>query len=85
MDGNFETPQQRRVNAMAEAMGVDLVELTLRGTLSDDALDDMVVKCTGCTQPCACDTWLDANGASNNDAPPSYCRNDDVFAALKDT
>lgn len=69
------------VDRMATARGVDLEESMLRGKLSIPELDDAVLSCTGCTQPCACESWLDDQTAVAA-ASPSYCRNADLFSDL---
>lgn len=70
------------VDDMANAQGVDLEEQMLRGAVTIDALDDAVLRCTACANPSSCEAWL-AKGASNAEAPPSYCRNQEFFADLK--
>lgn len=69
------------VDRMATARGVDLEESMLRGKLSIPELDDAVLRCTGCTQPCACETWLD-DQTEVAAASPGYCRNADLFTLL---
>lgn len=75
------------VDRMATATGVDLEEEMLRGNLSIPDLDDAVLRCTGCTCPNACTTWLAQHSgpfAEGQPAtPPAYCRNADLFADLK--
>ncbi|MDJ0823584.1 MAG: DUF6455 family protein [Paracoccaceae bacterium] len=70
------------VDDMADAVGVDLQEQMLRGDLSISELDDAVMRCTGCSNPDDCESWL-ASQTGAVDTPPAYCRNADVFAALK--
>ena len=70
------------VDNMANAVGVDLQEQMLRGNLTISELDDAVLRCTGCSKPDACEHWL-AGQSQTADVPPGYCRNADVFAALK--
>lgn len=70
------------VDKMANAQGIDLEEQVLRGALSIPELDDAVLRCTGCTQPCACERWLAALEEPAA-ATPDYCRNSGLFAALK--
>lgn len=69
------------VDHMANALGVDLEEQMLRGSLSFGALEDAVLSCTNCTQPCACESWLATRTEAAN-APPSFCRNTDLFLSL---
>lgn len=70
------------VDRMATAQGIDLEEQVLRGNLSIGELEDAVLRCTGCTDPGACDHWLAAQ-ESPADAAPDYCRNAHVFRELK--
>lgn len=72
----------RLVDHMADALGVDLDEQIQRGRLSSAELEDAVLSCTNCTQPCACDAWL---GTSTDAAPeaPGYCRNARLFETLR--
>ncbi|MGR3377675.1 DUF6455 family protein [Salipiger abyssi] len=72
------------VDHMANTLGLDLEEQMLRGKLTFSQLDDAVLSCTGCTQPCACETWL-ATRAKTADAPPFYCRNTQLFDELRKT
>jgi hypothetical protein len=70
------------VDDMGNAQGVDLEEKMLRGTVTFDALDDAVLRCTACENPSACEAWL-AKSPSGAEVPPNYCRNQDFFADLK--
>lgn len=72
------------VDRMAGAQGLDLEEQMLRGKLGMMALEDAVLSCTGCTQPCACEKWLDALGEDVAETTPDYCRNTALFQELKD-
>ncbi len=69
------------VDRMATTRGLDLEEQILRGHMTIGALDDAVLRCTGCSRPGACEDWL-----ARQDAPapqtPSYCRNADLFSDL---
>lgn len=70
------------VDRMANARGVDLEEEMLRGRLGFMQLEDAVLKCTGCTAPCACEKWLeDLSGPATE--TPAFCRNDDLFRRLQ--
>jgi hypothetical protein len=62
------------VDRMATTLGVDLEEEVMAGRLDDQALPDMVLRCTGCTQPDACAAWLETPHGAAADAP-RYCRN----------
>jgi len=70
------------VDQMAEVQGIDLEEHMLRGNLSFMELEDAVFRCTGCTQPEACQSWLNEH-APTASTPPGYCRNSALFDALK--
>lgn len=68
------------MTAMAAAMGLDLAEAELRGDLPPEMREDMVLSCTGCTSPGACQKWLSTTQQA--DAPPAYCRNADALVAM---
>lgn len=70
------------VDRMATAQGVDLEEQAMRGALSIGEIEDAVLRCTGCTDPEACQHWLSTQ-ASAGSPPPDYCRNTEMFDALK--
>lgn len=72
------------VDRMADAQGIDLEEQMLRGRLTMTELEDAVLRCTGCTQPCACESWL-AHLPAQAPQAPDYCRNTDLFDTLKRT
>lgn len=81
------------VDRMATALGRDLQEDVIAARLDLDTLHDMVVRCTGCTDPEGCEHFLDtaerdraeqgprANGPAD---APDYCRNAQTFRLLKD-
>ncbi|EIE52825.1 hypothetical protein AL036_15405 [Salipiger aestuarii] len=71
------------VDHMARALGVDLDEQILRGNLSLSQVEDAVLSCTNCTQPCACESWLASQHETAPEAP-GYCRNVALFDALRD-
>ncbi len=70
------------VDRMAETLGVDLEEATLKGQITPDTLCDVVLRCTGCTNPDGCGHWLDAH-QDGADTVPDMCRNGDVFQLLQ--
>jgi hypothetical protein len=43
-------------------------------------LGEVVLACTGCAAPGACERWLDSREAG--EAAPDYCRNTGLFAEL---
>ncbi len=67
---------------MASAVGLDLENEVLTGRLPIPDLDEAVLRCTGCTRPEACSSWLDKN-TGTAETPPDYCRNSTLFAELK--
>ncbi|MBV2359656.1 hypothetical protein KUH32_07715 [Thalassococcus sp. CAU 1522] len=70
------------VDQMAEAVGLDLEERMLRGELTFGELDDAVLRCTGCAQPCACEAFLAGTTETIADTP-DYCRNAELFRELR--
>lgn len=70
------------VDRMATRVGIDLEDAALRGEISISEIDDAVLRCTGCTQADTCANLLDSP-AGHDAAAPDYCRNGEVFAALK--
>jgi len=70
------------VDRMANALGLDLEEKALRGDLPVDEIGDAVLRCTGCTNPDACESWLGAHADGGASEPPGYCRNATLFAEL---
>lgn len=72
------------VDHMANTLGLDLEEQMLRGKLTFSQLDDAILTCTGCTQPCACEAWL-ASQDQVAPMPPEYCRNVPLFEELRKT
>ena len=69
------------VDRMANALGVDLEEAVLRGDMPVDAVGDAVLRCTGCTNPQNCESWLPSSDEKRN-AAPGYCRNNELWATL---
>jgi len=65
---------------MARRLGADLDEAELRGDLPPEERSDMVLSCTGCSDPEGCQKWLAENPSA--DAAPGYCRNADRLADL---
>ena len=70
------------VNRMANTVGADLEESLMRGQLSGQTLRSAVLRCVGCEGGSECPDWLAAHEAGSEQTP-SYCRNSDLFAALK--
>lgn len=67
------TKHEILMDRMARTLGADLDEAELRGDLPPEERYDMVLSCTGCSDPEGCRTWLDDHAAA--DAAPEYCRN----------
>lgn len=71
------------VDDMGHALGLDLQEEVLRGSVTPERLVDAVLSCANCTDPTRCRAWLDGRDGTAS-ATPEYCRNDDLFAGLRD-
>lgn len=69
------------VHRMAERLGIDLVEATQRGEVSEEALRSVVLTCTGCHQTGDCESWLAEHSGGANETP-DYCRNKDLLNRL---
>lgn len=68
------------VDRMAASLGVDLEEAVLQARVSVDELTDAVLRCTGCSNADHCEHVHLAQGLGRT---PSFCRNADLFTALK--
>ena len=68
------------VDQMATTLGVDLEEAALSGALRVDDIADAVLRCTQCSNPGHCETFL----AQSHAAPkaPEYCRNRSLLDRL---
>lgn len=69
------------VDQMAQTVSVDLEEAVLQGSARFDDLADAVLRCADCSDPSHCAGWLAE--AKHRNAPPAYCRNTELFLALK--
>lgn len=71
----------KHADQSSEMMGVVGVDL---GAIPDDqkgqVFRNIALRCSQCEQPEACEGWM-ANHPTA-DAPPSYCRNSELFARL---
>lgn len=65
---------------MARTLGADLDEAELRGDLPPELRGEMLLACTGCTDPEGCRHWLDTHPSA--EAAPGYCRNAALLADL---
>ncbi len=70
------------VNRMASTVAADLDEALMRGKLGGQELRDAVMRCMGCEGGPECPDWLADHQEGAADTP-EYCRNRDLFAALK--
>lgn len=75
------TKHAKLVSQMADKVGLDLLEIMQRGELDSEDLRMMVHRCEGCTSPEDCTQKL-ASGQIT-DTPPDYCRNANIFEAMK--
>lgn len=71
----------RLVARMADRLGTDLDEAELRGDLRPGERNAMVLSCTNCTSPEACEAWLEAHDSAGD--TPTYCRNGEKLKSLK--
>lgn len=65
---------------MARTLGADLDEAELRGDLPPEERFDMLLSCTGCSDPEGCRRWLETHERA--EAAPGYCRNSVRLADL---
>ena len=61
------------MSRMATTLGADLDEAELRGDLPPEERVDLLLACTGCTDPEGCKAWLQGHDSAEN--APEYCRN----------
>lgn len=84
----------RLFDRMGKAVGLDLQEEAIEGNLQFDEIAEAVLRCTRCSEPGACQRWLnkfDVDGdlqgptkdARTKATPPEYCRNSDLFSYLQ--
>lgn len=69
------------VDRMSDRLGVDLEEEVLRGNVTPGLIPDLVLRCTNCTNPEACQRLL--KSVSRLETAPSYCMNRESFDALR--
>lgn len=69
------------VDRMSDRLGVDLEEEVLRGNVAPDLIPDLVLRCTSCTNPEACQRLLATE--DRLEAAPGYCKNRETFDALR--
>ncbi len=68
---------------MGKAMGLDLEQEAIDGTLRFEEIAEAVLRCTRCACPKVCDRKL-ASLEGEIDRTPDYCRNADLLAYLKE-
>lgn len=71
-----------KVQKMAKATGVDLVEAFDAGDLTSDQWAGVVSRCRQCGWLGGCEAFLDG-AEEGQEAPPRDCVNHKVFEALK--
>ncbi len=71
------------VDRMATTLGVDLEEATMRGDMPMDDLAEVVLRCTGCSNPDGCTSWLGDHATSGAEHAPGYCRNASMLEGLR--
>jgi len=71
----------RLMGRMADRLGADLDEAELRGDITPEEREDMVLSCTNCTSPGACREWLSSHDSAED--APEYCRNGSKIKALR--
>ena len=81
-------PEQLKTHAalfdrMGKAMGLDLEEEAVSGTLQFEEIAEAVLRCTRCACPKVCDRKL-ASLEGEIERTPDYCRNADLLAYLKE-
>jgi hypothetical protein len=70
-----------RSSAMMDALGVDLETWIMRGVVSPDEDQDIVLRCATCDEGQACDQLL-AQPLAIAGQVPAYCRNKPLFDQL---
>lgn len=68
---------------MGQAMGLDLEQEAIDGTLRFEEIAEAVLRCTRCACPKVCDRNL-GSLEGEIDRTPDYCRNADLLAYLKE-
>lgn len=66
---------------MAAAVGLDLEQEAVTGTLRFDEIAEAVLRCSRCAGSAACRQWL-AEGPGSRAGAPDFCRNRDLLAYL---
>lgn len=68
---------------MGQAMGLDLEQEAIDGTLRFEEIAEAVLRCTRCACPKVCDRTLTSLEGEIH-RTPDYCRNADLLAYLKE-
>ena len=66
---------------MADVLGVDLQEASMRGRFDETENVHAMNRCAGCEGGADCPRWLEAHRGGASRAP-AYCRNATLFATL---
>ena len=83
-------PEQLKTHAalfdrMGKAMGLDLEEEAVSGTLQFEEIAEAVLRCTRCAHPETCQKWLHSPARADEAADtPDYCRNRDLLGYLRE-
>jgi hypothetical protein len=72
----------KRVQRMAESVGVDLGQAILNGKLRGFPITDIVFRCSRCAEKTTCDAWLDRQVAAVEQTP-DFCRNKQLLDGLR--
>ena len=67
---------------MADTLDVSVMGAVADGRLGAMDLRTAVLNCTACDHSGACESWLAAHRDSGADAPPPFCRNEDLMLEL---
>lgn len=70
------------VTGMSETVGVDWVKTLAQHPEMTEQFRSAVFKCTRCKEVHACEHWLKVHHQA--ELAPSYCKNKDLFAGMKD-
>ncbi|WP_162933013.1 DUF6455 family protein [Roseovarius sp. EL26] len=69
-------------DTMANTLEIDLEEQVRQGQLTFDRIERAVHRCTTCSNPDGCETWL-AQQLMPAQHPPQMCQNANLFAGLR--
>ncbi|SIS68348.1 DUF6455 family protein [Phaeovulum vinaykumarii] len=72
------------VNRMGRTLGIDMSDQIRSGRLTPDQWCGVVLRCTECSDPKDCASWLAQNEGQELAAPPEYCTNRNLMMRLHD-